>query len=199
MNFLGHALLSFGNAGILAGNMMGDYVKGRLVLETFPRDVKEGILLHRKIDAYTDMHPATIRARNIFRPAYRLYSGAFVDALFDHFLANDPAYFSGDAALLTFTRDLYRKLDAFTAYYPERFSRMLPYMREQNWLYHYRTLKGLRQAFEGVTRRAKYLSESEQAYQLSVQYYYELNQLYFDFMEDMIQYAKNQLKVPGAC
>jgi acyl carrier protein phosphodiesterase len=199
MNFLGHAFLSFEDDGILTGNMLGDFVKGRNALAAFPETVKQGILLHRKIDEFADHHPAAIKARNIFRPDYRLYSGAFVDALMDHFLANDPLYFGDEKTLLNFTLSVYRRMDPFKGFYPEAFASMFPYLRDQNWLYHYRTFRGLKQAFGGIVRRSQYLVEYEKAFTTTVQYYYELNQLYYDFMDDMLKFAKNELKIynPG--
>lgn len=195
MNFLGHAFLSFDQDGVLAGNMMGDFVKGRKILDTFPEAVRQGILLHRKIDGFTDGHPAALKAGAIFRPDYGLYSKAFVDALMDHFLANDPVYFSDEKTLLDFTLSVYRRIDAFRAVYPKSFSGMLPYMTAQNWLYHYRSFKGLRQAFGGLVRRSAYLTTYEKAFELTVRHYYELNQLYYDFMDDMLKFAKNELKI----
>jgi acyl carrier protein phosphodiesterase len=71
MNYLGHAFLSFGDGAVLTGNMIGDHVKGRLALERFPPGIRKGIELHRKIDAKADMHPATLRAKLLFRDLFR--------------------------------------------------------------------------------------------------------------------------------
>jgi acyl carrier protein phosphodiesterase len=54
MNFLGHALLSNKDEGLLLGNMMGDFIKGRLALAAYPKQVQAGILMHRAIDQFTD-------------------------------------------------------------------------------------------------------------------------------------------------
>ena len=79
MNYLGHAFLSFGDGDILTGNMIGDHVKGKIALEQYPDGIKKGIMLHRKIDEYTDLHPATQRAKLPFREVYGLYAGAIMD------------------------------------------------------------------------------------------------------------------------
>lgn len=194
MNFLAHATLSFGDQDLLTGNMMADFVKGLKVLETFPKGIKKGILLHRKIDEYTDHHPATLKAKNIFRPEYRLYSGAFVDVVFDHFLANDPRYFPSEEALKSFTEDTYRKVAENKVYFPANFQYLFQIMSEKNWLFDYRNFKGLKQGLSGVSRRAKYLSEWEKSFELTMRYYYELNQLYFDLMDDLILFVKKDLK-----
>jgi acyl carrier protein phosphodiesterase len=193
MNFLSHSFLSFGNPGILAGNMMGDFVKGLKALEAFPEDIKNGILLHRRIDAFTDAHPATLKAKNIFRPQYRLYSGAFVDNIYDHFLANDPRYFPGEKALFDFTKKVYADLSRNIHWSPPAFARMFFYMESENWLFHYRTFKGVKHSFGGLVRRAQYLEEWDVAFELFIRHYYELNQLYYDFIEDIIQFVKKEL------
>ena len=46
------------------------------------------------IDAFTDTHFATRQAKQVFKPAVGLYSGAFIDVVYDHFLARDEKEFS---------------------------------------------------------------------------------------------------------
>lgn len=173
--------------------MIGDYVKGMARLEDFPEGIKQGIVLHRKIDAFADVHPATLRAKNLFRADYRLYAGAFVDSLYDHFLANDPHYFPKESDLFDFAQEVYQTLNRFQSLLPEAFQRMLPHMVSDNWLYNYRTLKGMQNSFRGLVHRAKYLDSSDKAYEILVGHYYELNQYYFDFIDDMASYVKNEL------
>lgn len=193
MNYLGHALLSFNRPEILAGNMIGDYVKGSHILEQFPEGIRQGIMLHRKIDAFADTHHATLKAKNLFRPDYRLYAGAFVDSLYDHFLANDPQYFPQEKDLFDFAQNVYASLEQFREYLPEKFLKMLPHMISNNWLYNYRTLRGMQNSFRGLVHRAQYLESSDKAYEILVGHYYELNQYYFDFMDDASAYVKNEL------
>ena len=86
MNYLAHAYLSFGNADILAGNMISDFVKGKQKFG-YSEAIQKGITLHRMIDTFTDSHEATRAAKQYFKPAVGLYSGAFTDVVYDHFLA----------------------------------------------------------------------------------------------------------------
>ncbi len=74
MNFLAHALLSFGDEDFLTGNMISDFVKGKKKFD-YPVAIQKGIQLHRMIDEFTDFHPATSKAKKLFSPYYRLYSG----------------------------------------------------------------------------------------------------------------------------
>ena len=92
MNFLAHAHLSFNHPQILVGNMISDFVKGKKQYE-YDAAIHKGIQLHRAIDNFTDTHVATQNIKLFFRPQYRLYSGAFTDVVYDHFLANDTSEF----------------------------------------------------------------------------------------------------------
>src|SRR5690606_41039365 len=101
-------------------SFIGDYVKGRKILETFPENIKKGILLHRKIDAFTDQHPQVLKSKIYFRPAYRLYAGPCVDHLFDHFLANDPYFYPSSEDLLNFEKSVMEIIHEFEGILPER-------------------------------------------------------------------------------
>ena len=193
MNYLGHAYLSFGDPEVLTGNMIGDHVKGRLILDTFPAGIRKGVELHRKIDSFTDAHAASQRAKLLFRQDYGLYSGAIIDSLFDHFLANDPKHFSSAAVLLSFTQDTYGKLEKQSAHFPPSFVQYFPYMRDQNWLYNYRTLQGIQRSLNGLQRRAKYMPPVSKAYDIFIGYYYQLAQCYYDLMDDIVRYVKVEL------
>jgi acyl carrier protein phosphodiesterase len=193
MNYLGHAFLSFGDPEILTGNMIGDHVKGKLALANFPERISKGIMLHRKIDQFTDEHPATQRAKILFREKYGLYAGAIMDTLFDHFLANDPKHFPSEKALLDFSQSTYQLLSSNEQYLPERFAAYFPYMKEHNWLYGYRTMVGMQRALGGLGRRAKYMAPPEEAYKTFVGYYYHLNQCYYELIDDVISFVKIEL------
>lgn len=193
MNYLGHAFLSFGDTDILTGNMIGDHVKGRLALENYPAGISKGVLLHRKIDEFADNHPATQRAKLWFREAYGLYAGAIMDTLYDHFLANDPKLFPSERHLLTFTQEVYRDLEKNIMYIPPVFAAYFPHMKEHNWLYNYRSMMGMQRALNGLARRAKHMPSIDKAYELFVTHYYQLAQCYYEFIDDVITFAKVEL------
>lgn len=190
MNFLAHAYLSFGHPQVLTGNMISDFVKGKARFN-YPPLVQKGIALHRAIDAFTDVHPATKEAMEIFRPYYRLYSGAIMDVLYDHFLASDEQFFT-DESLLHFSKGVYETLEANALSLPPAFAHMLVYMRSENWLYRYRTPAGIQNSLRGLSRRAAYMADSSEAVVLLHQHYHYLKSLYQPFMADVKLYAKAQ-------
>jgi acyl carrier protein phosphodiesterase len=170
--------------------MISDFVKGKKKFDYPPR-IQQGIMLHRAIDTFTDTHEATKEAKEIFRPHYRLYSGAFVDVVYDHFLANDETEFT-EASLLDFSRHVYRDLDTQIQWLPERFALMFPYMKEHNWLFNYRTRWGTGKSLGGVVRRAAYLTESDTAFQLFEQHYQLLQDCYRHFWAFAKPFTRNQ-------
>jgi acyl carrier protein phosphodiesterase len=192
VNYLAHAYLSFGVPGIVTGNMVSDFVKGKKKLD-YPPAIQNGITLHRLIDEFTDGHPATKQAKNIFKPYVGLYAGAFVDVAYDHFLATDENEFTLES-LAAFSVNTCKILRLHYAYLPERFAKMLPYMEEQDWLFNYSTLSGIEKSFAGVARRAAYLNSSSTVFGAFVQHRQVLQQYYEVFFPDVKNFALNELK-----
>jgi acyl carrier protein phosphodiesterase len=184
MNYLAHAYCSFRNPEWMVGNMISDFIKGRKQYE-YSAAIQEGIRLHRLIDTFTDDHDATKGAKEIFRPHYRLYAGAFVDVVYDYFLANDTACFEHEAALMDFSQFTYQVLLEYHDVLPENYRHMYQRMKTQNWLYNYRQNWGIEKSFGGVVYRSKYLSESNTAFELFEQNISELQLCYNDFAPDL--------------
>ncbi|HUM98533.1 MAG TPA: ACP phosphodiesterase [Chitinophagaceae bacterium] len=192
MNYLAHAYLSFHHPQILVGNMISDYVKGKKKFD-FPTGIQFGIMLHREIDSFTDRHEATLEAKAFFKPDYRLYAGAFVDVIYDYFLANDENEFS-DNSLMEFANNTYAILSAYSGYFPEKFDWMFPYMKEKNWLYNYRHKWGTAKSMNGLVKRSAYLSESEIAFNIFEKNLGTLQLCYTHFWADLKPFAKNQFE-----
>lgn len=192
MNFLAHSYLSFGYREVLVGNMISDFVKGRKQYD-FSADIQKGIRLHRDIDGFTDDHEATREAKAFLKPAVALYAGAFIDVVYDHFLANDTNEFA-DATLQVHASKTYEVLEKYQDVLPPRFSQMLPFMITQNWLYHYRSLWGTQNSFGGLARRAKYLHSADEAFCLFQQNYGQLQNCYNAFFPGVKAFARGRLQ-----
>lgn len=190
MNYLAHAYLSFGHPGVLTGNMISDFVKGKKKFD-YPSEVQQGIALHRAIDRFTDEHEATREAKAVFRPVYRLYSGAFVDVVYDHFLASDESEFT-EEQLFDFSKNTYAELDRQEAWMPDRFARMFPYMKQQNWLFNYRSRWGIKKSMGGLVRRAAYMDDYQSAYDIFEEYYQLLEDCYRHFWAQVKPFAQNE-------
>lgn len=191
MNYLAHAYLSFDEPDILLGNMISDFIKGKSQFN-YPVPVQRGIKLHRLIDAFTDTHPATLELKLFFRPAYRLYAGAFADIVYDHFLANDRGEFSNPGDLSDFAARTYQLLEINSSLFPPAFQRMFPFMKQQDWLSNYRLKEGIQKSFTGLQRRAMYIPETNTAFEIFKSQYAAIQDCYNLFFPDVKKFAREQ-------
>src|SRR5689334_4250839 len=112
MNYLVHFLLAGDDEELRLGNVLGDYVKGRVDRFEYPGltpRVRTGIQMHRTIDSFSDRHPAVHRSKRIVSAEYGRLSGVIVDVFYDHVLAcRWDAYHR--QPLRDFTQQVYRTL-----------------------------------------------------------------------------------------
>lgn len=191
MNYLAHAYLSFGDPEILAGNMISDFIKGKKKLD-YPGPIQKGITLHRKIDEYTDTHPATRAAKKLLSEAAGLYAGSFMDIIYDHFLANDSYEFE-EGVLEKFSQETYQLLALSEKWFPEKSRPFFHYMRLQDWLYHYRTKEGILNSFSGLCRRAKYIDNPQPVFDAFLNNYEALKMEYEFFFPHVKAFAYHEL------
>ena len=192
VNYLAHAYLSFGVPDIAVGNLISDFVKGKKKLD-YPVTIGHGITLHRAIDTFTDTHPITREAKSFFRADYGLYAGPLIDVAYDHFLANDPAQFPDPASLEAFAGRTYEQLASRQDLFPDRFARLFPYMRSQNWLYHYQFREGIYNSFHGLARRATHMPDPQKAFQIFETQYEDLKDCYSRFFPALKDFAFSEL------
>jgi acyl carrier protein phosphodiesterase len=88
VNHLAHALLAGPNDDVLLGSLLGDFWRGAPD-PGWPEGVRAGVVLHRKIDVYTDSHPLVAAARSHFGTPWRRYAGILIDIYFDHVLVRE--------------------------------------------------------------------------------------------------------------
>lgn len=101
------------------GGLLGDFWRGAPD-PAWPAGVADGVRLHRRIDAFTDAHPAVAAARALFEPPFRRYAGILLDVWFDHRLAASFEARIG-RALRDFADEVYATLAAAPADLPAPF------------------------------------------------------------------------------
>jgi acyl carrier protein phosphodiesterase len=192
MNFLAHLYLSGSNVNIMIGNFIGDFVKGRNLLEQFSPEIAKGIELHRAIDAFTDAHPVVNESKKRLRPMYRHYAPVIVDVFYDHFLARNWGDYHADL-LPDYADYVYTTLEQHRDLLPEGVQRMLPYMVKGNWLVHYAQLEGIQRALTGMSRRTTHVSHMEESVNELRQHYEEFGKEFKSFFPALQAHAKMQL------
>ena len=191
MNFLAHAYLSGDNTKLLVGNFIGDFVKGRSY-ENFDKDIARGVKLHRSIDSYTDQHPVVRQSKRRLSVTYRHYSGVIVDIFYDHFLAIHWSNYHTEE-LERFTHHIYDTLEYHDNILPEKMKLVLKYMKQDNWLLQYATIKGIHQALTGMSRRARFKSNMEEAVEDLTKDYSLYEEEFKTFLPEIKDFATNWL------
>ncbi|MEE4176825.1 MAG: ACP phosphodiesterase [Bacteroides sp.] len=190
MNFLAHIYLSGENEDILLGNFIADMVKGRQI-DNFHQGIVDGIMLHRKIDTFTDTHPIVDQSKNRLRNKYRLYAGVVVDMFYDHYLAKNWSDYSR-YSLTRFVKEAYHVLLKNYFLLPVRAKNMLPYMVSSNWLVNYASLDSMEQLFEGMARRTPFKSGMENAVDDLRLYYGDFENEFRTFFPELVDYVAKQ-------
>ncbi len=184
---MAHAHLSGNREHVLAGNLMGDAVKGKGWM-AFGPGIREGILLHRYIDDFTDKHPLVRESKALVRPWFGLYSGVVTDLYFDHFLAAGWDRYC-PTGLLEFTRHVYWVLARHFTLLPVKVKRILPFMVAQNWLHGYASPGELERIFYNMDRRTGFRSGMKNAVDVLERNYHPLQENFLQFYPQLMKAA----------
>ena len=184
MNYLAHIYLSGTNDLLKIGNFMADSIKGH-DYEKFDSEIKKGILLHRHIDSFTDMHPIYRQSKHRLHEKYGHYSGVIMDILYDHFLAKNWSKYSNEK-LEDYANDFYQLLQDNYDILTERIKGMMPYMIARNWFVSYATIAGLEMILFQMDYKTKHRANMQEAIVELQDFYTEFESEFFLFFEELI-------------
>lgn len=184
MNILAHLYLSGEVSELMIGNFIADHVKGQQLLLYSP-GIQNGIKLHRFIDSYTDEHPAVRDIRKILYQEIGKYAPVISDVLYDHFLAKSWVNYHHET-LENYADEKYKYLKNHQHLMPEKTKYMLPFLIQYNWLVAYRSFEGLQQVFNGMNRRASFISNMDKSVEILEKYYPEMEDSFNLFFPDLV-------------
>jgi acyl carrier protein phosphodiesterase len=191
MNYLAHIYLARQSGPAMLGALLGDFAKAN-VAGKFGPEVEREILIHRKVDSYTDSHPLVKEALQKFDPVRRRFAGIMLDMFYDHVLAKNWEQYCA-TTLPEFAQNFYRVLDDNAALLPERLARMAPYMIKGDWLTSYRDYASVELA---VNRMSQRLSRNDNLLRDCLQdaraHYAYLCDSFLAFFPDLIRFAEAQ-------
>jgi acyl carrier protein phosphodiesterase len=151
MNYLAHIYLARYSEEAMLGALLGDFVKPQADGQ-FSATTQAEILIHRKVDAFTDSHPVVLAAKSLFEGPGRRYSGILLDVFYDHVLALRWARYSA-VPLADFIAAFYGTLERHAAVLPPKLAELAPYMIGQDWLGSYRSYAGVDLAVRRISTR----------------------------------------------
>jgi acyl carrier protein phosphodiesterase len=155
MNFLMHFFMAGDDEELRLGNLLGDFVKGRVERFDHPgltARVRSGIQMHRAIDTFSDRHPAVHRSKSILAPEYGRLAGVIVDVFYDHVLARRWTEYHSQP-LPEYAHDVYRTLNRNLHRLPSSLHPLIANMSRNDWLGGYASVRGIELALQGIARR----------------------------------------------
>ncbi len=149
MNHLAHLLLAGPHDEFRLGAFLGDHVKGRAALEDLAPARQQGVVLHRKIDSFSDAHPAVRNLLVRLDAPFRRYGGVISDVLFDHMLTRHWERFA-EVPLDSFARSTDALLARYRSELPERLQRFAAWAQMQGLWSRYGDRAMLGEIFERI-------------------------------------------------
>jgi acyl carrier protein phosphodiesterase len=192
MNFLAHIYLSGDNDLLKIGNFMADSIRGNSY-ENYPEEIKKGILLHRSIDSFTDMHPVYRQSKHRLHEKYGHYSGVIMDIFYDHFLANNWSKYS-NKNLEDYADEFYQLLRNNYDLLTDNIQKMMPYMIARNWLVSYASLSGLEMILFQMDHRTKHRVAMHESIVELKEFYSEFEAEFTQFFDELQQHCELKIK-----
>ena len=183
MNFIGHAYLSGPSEKVLLINFTADLLPLNYKKKLEGAYAK-GLLIHQKIDAFTDNHPYVKGIRSQLFDAYSHYSRVIVDILLDHFLIThwDQLH---ELSFTEFIEQLKYKLLKQEAILPEEAQKVLHLLIRRDWMGRYGSISGIKESVFEFSHRTPGSLVIRDSYVEFIAYYEEWSEGYMAFMEDM--------------
>lgn len=192
MNYLAHLFLSPIQSQVQIGNLMGDFIKGSRLSHLEP-EIKQGVLLHRAIDKFTDEHQSVRRLKALLSYERKRFHGIIADISFDHFLAKDWHFYS-DKKLVDFVVLTNKNLVSNHHLMPDKMRLMVERMVAQQWLVQYQEQAAIGRAINGVSRRIRFENELHGAGEEVAKHYQEYQHCFDEFFPELIDFVKVESK-----
>lgn len=154
MNHLAHFFLAERTTEAVAGAFLGDFVKGKIGANDFPAPIRREIIVHRRVDAFTDADDDLLNSKNRFVKTRRRFAGIVLDVAFDHFLARNWTDYAAEN-LDDFAGFAYRALTTNAHRFPAVFQKFLPRMIADDFLASYRDFGRVRFALQSLSARVR--------------------------------------------
>jgi acyl carrier protein phosphodiesterase len=191
MNFLAHLFLTHHNDDWMVGNMVADFITNK-ELHGLSAGVREGVMVHRYIDTYTDAHEAVKQSTRRLRFVFHKYAPVVADIYYDFLLIKNWEQYTN----YDFEEFRYRTYDILQSRLndmPPALQERLPKMIAHDWLKNYGTQAGLQFTFDKFAKRTAYKVDFSNAAAILVQYLNEFDEDFNLFFPELMDYIKNDM------
>jgi acyl carrier protein phosphodiesterase len=189
MNFLAHLFLSCDDENILIGNFIADMIRNKDLKQVKP-EILEGIILHRKIDAFTDQHVKFKDGVRRLRSTQRKYAPVVLDILYDYLLAHHWQVYS-DQNIDHFIAEKYAVLEKRIHDVPLNLQQRIQLMIRDDFLHQYTSYEGLLRAMSWMDKRTRFPSDFEESIGELQAYFEEFSEEFNQVFSEAIIYVKS--------
>ena len=186
MNFLGHAYIARNHPHLIAGNFGGDSYKGNLEkFNHLPKNILDGIKLHRFIDNFTD-HSEHILKAGKYLQEKGIKKIAFIatDILVDYYLAGNWSKFSGQT-YDEFLEFVYHHTDKDIDHLDDEFDLLFYRLKKYGWMKDYESEKGMRKIFKQFSKRIGFENDLKKCFELYLNEHKTFDEHFHNFLVEI--------------
>lgn len=184
MNHLAHIFLSYPDEYCLTGNFITDFLTVS-ELRMLDSRLEKGVILHRRIDEFTDAHPSVRQCAALLRPVHKKYTPVVTDIYFDYFLIRNWTLFHSKS-LDTFIKHVYKVLANNKYLMPDRMHHRMDRMIDSDFLRSCATPNKLEKTFTFLQQRTRFDNQLHRAHEDLLKHEQELNALFLSFFPDLM-------------
>lgn len=192
MNYLAHIYLSGKSRQMQIGGFIADFVKGNKS-NTYQPEIWDGIVLHRKIDSFTDSHPIVREMIDNMRPEFGRYAAIVLDMYFDYLLATNFYRYSNQS-LWCFSVQFSANTLLYYFSLPKKVRGFIFHFILSNRLYKYSKIAGLKESLYIMSVYKIESLEPEKCINYLLKNNAELENNFLMFFDELIQFTQNELK-----
>jgi acyl carrier protein phosphodiesterase len=148
--------------------------------------LRQGVLLHRAIDTYTDGHPAMRTGKALLRPEVGKYAPVVLDVYLDFLLFDHWAAFVR-VPFTDFEQEVYGLLTQHMDVLPDRLHHTVRNMVRHQWLRTYTTTSGREDVFARMRGRVSRPNMLNHAAHVFERNYAALSARFLTFFPDIIE------------
>jgi acyl carrier protein phosphodiesterase len=165
MNFLGHAFIARNYPHLIAGNFAGDGYKGNLDnFDHLPKNIIDGVRLHRFIDDYTDHHPEIMKAGQILQDkGIKRIAFIATDIILDFYLGKNWANYSAKD-YEEFVYKVYDETDPYLDDLDDEFNFLYVRLKKYGWMLDYKTEEGIQKILRQFSKRIKFENDLDKCF-----------------------------------
>jgi acyl carrier protein phosphodiesterase len=190
MNYLAHFHLAGNDPGFIVGALLGDYVKGPIAHQ-YSTEFLNGIILHRRIDRFSDTHPVQQAVHKVFPAEFRRYNGIIFDMLCDYFLSNNWQQYD-QRRLEKYSANIYQILNDHQHLLPTNARAFSLRLRQYDLLCAYKNRTTIEKTLNSIGNR---LSRANPLTELIHNFWTvseELEENFHSFYQQLLSYSQQQ-------